>query len=124
VSSSGGGALKAVVLVPDWHIALLFFAADMRGNAGEGLVLRADAEITVPVVGAFDGRVVGGCLETLITEDGFLEARVSVWGVAFIGGCLSWAASKTISGSLARTDREGVGFIRLFGRGGVLRTSA
>jgi hypothetical protein len=117
-SSSRGGALKAVILVPDWHVALLFFAADMRGDASEGFVLRAGAEITVPVIRAFDGRVVWGRLETLVAEDGFVEARVSVRGVMFVGGCLSWAASRAVGRSLARTDREGVSFVRLFERGG------
>jgi hypothetical protein len=97
---------------------LLFFAADMWGNASEGFVLHAGAEVTMPIIRAVDGRVIWGCLETLIAEYGLLKAWVSVWGVAFVGGCLSWAASRAISGSLACIDREGVGFVWLFGRWG------
>jgi hypothetical protein len=117
-SGSRGGALKPVILVPDWHVALLFFAVDMQGNAGEGFVLCAGAEVTVPIIGAFNGRVVWGCLETLIAEDGFFEARVSVQGVAFVGRCLSWTVSNVVGRSLTHMDREGIGLVWLFVRGG------
>jgi hypothetical protein len=87
---------------------------DMRGDAGEGFMLRAGAEVTVPIIGALDGGVVRGRLEALVTEDGLLEAQVSVWGVTFVGGCLSWAASRSVGRSLARMDRKGVGLVWLF----------
>jgi hypothetical protein len=118
VGSSGGGTLKAVVLVPDWHVALLLFAADMQGNAGEGFVLCAGAEVTVPVIGALDGGVVWGHLETLVAEDGLFNTWVFVQGVMFIGGCLSWAVLRVVGRSLACTDREGIGLVWLFMRGG------
>jgi hypothetical protein len=107
-----------MILVPDWHVALLLFAADMRGDAGEGFVLRAGTEVTVPVIGAFDGRVVWRRLEALVAEDGFFEVWVSVQGVAFVGGCLGWTSSNVVGRSLTCTDRKGVGLVWLFVRGG------
>jgi hypothetical protein len=80
-------------------------------------MLRAGAKVTVPIVGAVDGRVVGGCLEALVTENWLFKARVSVWRVTLIGRCLSWAASGAIGRSLARADGEGVSLVWLFGCG-------
>jgi hypothetical protein len=117
-SSSGGGALKAVILVPYWHIALLFLATDMRGDAGEGFVLHAGTEVTMPVVRAFDRRMVWGRLETLVAEYGLLKAWVSIQGVAFVGGCLGWVVSWAVGRSLARTDGKGVSLVWSFMRGG------
>jgi hypothetical protein len=70
---AGGGFSRAdrpVVIVPTGHNALEFLATEVWGDACERLVLVASAKETMPIIRAVEGAMVGGCLETLITEFG------------------------------------------------------
>ena len=47
-----GGAIRAVVVVPAGHLALVLRAAHVRGDAEDGLVDVAVAKATTPIVWA------------------------------------------------------------------------
>ena len=73
-----GGALEAVVVMPDWDEALFLATTNMRGEASEALVLRTGTEVAPSVIWAVDRAMVWLGLETLVTEDRFFKCGVTV----------------------------------------------
>jgi hypothetical protein len=87
-----GGTDGPVVVVPAGHDALELLAAEVWGDAREGLVLVAGAKETMPVVWAVAGAMVGGCLEAFVAELWGGEQGSSIRGelsllTCRLGGC-------------------------------------
>ena len=73
-----GGALEAVVVVPNWDEALFLGAADVWGETSKTFVLRTSTKVALPIVWAVDGAVVRLGLETFVAEDGLFECRTAI----------------------------------------------
>src|SRR5712671_2449543 len=87
-----GGTVRAMVVMPTGHLALVFVATHVRGDAEDGLVDVAVAETTSPVRWAVLDLVARLQLEAFVTEcwvpDRCLFIRVVKGDVIFIGRAL------------------------------------
>src|SRR5712672_1831195 len=87
-SNGVGRTVRAVVVVPARHLALVFIASHMRGDTEDGFVDVAVAETTSPVRGAVLDLVPWLQLETFVAEcwvsDSGLFVRVMEGDVVFI----------------------------------------
>jgi hypothetical protein len=84
-----GGTLRAMMVVPAGHDAFELHTPKVRRDACQQLVLTTGTEKTVPVIGAIDGAVVGGCQEALIAEFWCGQRGASIWGEPLVF-CVIW----------------------------------
>jgi len=105
-----GGTICAVVVVPTGHLALVFIAARVQGDAEDGFVGGAVAKATLAIRGAVLDLVPGLQLEAFVTEcwvsDGCLFIRVVEGDIVFVRRALSssdgWHAAATSRGTCGR----------------------
>src|SRR5712671_6078923 len=76
-----GGTVHAVVVMPTRHLALVFIATRVRGDAEDGFVGGAATEAALAVRGAVLDLVSGLQLEAFITECWVPDGRLFVWVV-------------------------------------------
>src|SRR5712675_3241415 len=104
------GTVRAVVVVPARHLALVLRATHVRGDAEYRLVDVAVAEATTPIAGAVFDLVVRLQFKAFVAECWLSRRRPLVWvvegDVVFVGRALCssdcWHATATDGGTGGR----------------------